>query len=85
MANMRRKLTAEHASQIILDWHEKSYQDFAAEFGVSVNTIRSMVADIRKEDDSRCPKKPRKNNRRDIVKQALQLVKAKEEDVLTDA
>ena len=82
MSRTRNKLTAEQVAQIIREWDEKSYEDFASELGVAVNTIRSMVTAIRKEDDTKCPRKSRKT-RQDTVREALQNIRDEEQDTLT--
>jgi|COG998Drversion2_1049125.scaffolds.fasta_scaffold1240360_1 transposase len=82
MTQRRNRLSAEQIIQIIDEWDQKSYEDFASEFGVVVNTIRSAVTDIRKEDDTKCPRKARKT-RRDLVREALQIIRDREQDTLT--
>ena len=82
MSQRRNKLTAEQVAQIIREWDQKSYEDFASELGVAVNTIRSMVTAIRKEDDTKCPRKSRKT-RQDTVREALQIIRDREQDTLT--
>ncbi len=82
MSRRRNRLTAEQVAQIIREWNEKSYEDFASELDVAVNTIRSMVTAIRKEDDTKCPKKSRKT-RQDTVKAALQIIRDEDGDTVT--
>jgi hypothetical protein len=82
MSRTRNKLTAEQVAQIIREWDEKSYENFASEFDVAVNTIRSMVTAIRKKDDTLCPKKSRKT-RQDTIIEALKIIRDEEEDTLT--
>lgn len=82
MSRTRNRLTAEQAVQIVREWDQKSYEDFASEFGVVVNTVRSMVTAIRKDDDTRCPRKSRRT-RQDIVREALQIIRDEEEQVDT--
>jgi len=77
----RKRLNKDHVVQIIKEWHLKSIDDFANEFEVAPNTIRSMVYKIRKVDPEKCPKKP-KTKREDIVREALKMISA--EDELTD-
>lgn len=76
---MRRRLTAEDTVRIIREWDEKSYEDFASDFGVAVNTVRAMATEIRKECSNMCPKKSRKT-RRDTVLEALQILDDTAED-----
>ena len=83
MSQRRHRLTAENVAQIIREWDEKSYEDFASELNVVVNTIRSVVTAIRKEDDTKCPKKSRKT-RQDTVRKALQIIRAEAEDSITE-
>jgi transposase len=83
MSGTRQRLTADNTVQIIREWDQKSYDDFASEFGVSTNTIRTMVAAIRKEDHTMCPKKSRKN-RSDTVKKAIEIIKAEQADTITE-
>ena len=83
MSRTRNKLTAEQVAQIIREWDEKSYENFASEFNVAVNTIRSWVTAIRKGDDTKCPKKSRKT-RQDTVREALQIIRAEAEDTITE-
>ncbi len=82
MSRRRNKLTKENVAKIIREWDEKSYEDFASELDVAVNTIRSMVTAIRKEDDTKCPKKSRKT-RQDTVREALQIIRDEEQGTLT--
>jgi len=82
MSRTRNKLTPEQVAQIIRGWDQKSYEDFASEFGVAVNTVRSMVTVIRKDDETRCPRKSRRT-RQDIVREALQIIRDEEEQVDT--
>jgi len=82
MSRRRNRLTAEQVAQIMREWDEKSYEDFASELDVAVNTIRSMVTAIRKEDDTKCPKKSRKT-RQDTVREVLQIIRDEEEQVDT--
>ena len=71
--------------KIIEEWDQKSIDDFAVEFEVASNTIRSMVYAIRKQALDACPKKPKKK-REDIVTAALEKMKTTEklEDMITD-
>jgi len=78
----RKKLNKDHVVQIIKEWKQKSIDDFANEFEVAPNTIRSMVYKIRKLDPEKCPKKP-KPKREDIVREALEMLSA-EDDVVKD-
>jgi hypothetical protein len=80
--NKRKKLNKEQVAQIITEWNQKSIEDFANEFEVAPNTIRSMVSAIRKVDPAMCPKKPR-TKREDLVREAFEMISA-EDDVITD-
>ena len=79
--NKRKKLDEQHVMKIVKEWNQKSIEDFAEEFDVVPNTVRSMVYEIRKMDSDLCPKKSRKK-RADIIMAALQMLK--EEDKVTD-
>jgi hypothetical protein len=83
--NRRKKLNADHVVKIITEWDQKSIDDFAAEFEVASNTIRSMVYEIRKQKPDACPRKPKKG-RADIVKEALRKIGSREnlEDIIKD-
>ena len=83
--NRRKKLNADHVVKIITEWDQKSIDDFAAEFEVAPNTIRSMVYEIRKQKPDACPRKPKKG-RADIVKEALRKIRSTEnsEDTITE-
>ena len=79
--NKRRKLDEQDALTIMSEWNQKSIEDFAVEFKVAPNTVRSMVYKIRKKYPELCPKKSRKT-REDIIEAAFKLLT--EEDRLTD-
>lgn len=81
---MRKHLTEENAAQIIREWDEKSVEDFAAEFGVAVNTVRSMVTAIKKKRPELCPRKSRRT-RQDVVEAALKIIDAENDDRIEDA
>jgi hypothetical protein len=77
----RKQLNEKQVAKIIKEWNKKSIEEFASEFEVAPNTVRSMVYEIRKMDPNLCPKKP-KRKREDIVKAALKMISAVDE--LTD-
>ena len=81
----RKKLDKESIVQIIREWNMKSIEDFATEFEVAPNTIRSAVSAIRKQAPDKCPRKPKKK-REDIVREALEMIRAEEmaEDTVTE-
>jgi transposase len=81
----RKKLDEDHVIKIIREWNEKSIDDFATEFEVASNTIRSMVYKIRKQAPDKCPRKPKKK-REDIIRAALERIRAEEtaEDTVTE-
>jgi DNA-directed RNA polymerase specialized sigma24 family protein len=70
--NKRRKLDEQNVLQIMSEWNQKSIEDFAEEFQVAPNTVRSMVYKIRKKYPEMCPKKSRKT-REDIIEAAFKL------------
>jgi len=70
--NKRRKLDEQNVLQIMSEWNHKSIEDFAEEFQVAPNTVRSMVYKIRKKYPELCPKKSRKT-REDIIEGAFNL------------
>jgi DNA-directed RNA polymerase specialized sigma24 family protein len=70
--NKRRKLDEQDALKIMSEWNQKSIEDFAEEFKVAPNTVRSMVYKIRKKYPELCPKKSRKT-RDDIIEAAFKL------------
>ena len=70
--NKRRKLDEQDALKIMSEWNQKSIEDFAEEFQVAPNTVRSMVYKIRKKYPELCPKKSRKT-RDDIIEGAFKL------------
>jgi hypothetical protein len=70
--NKRRKLDEQDALKIMSEWNQKSIEDFAEEFKVAPNTVRSMVYKIRKKYPELCPKKSRKT-REDIIEGAFKL------------
>ena len=70
--NKRRKLDEQNVLQIMSEWNQKSIEDFAEEFQVAPNTVRSMVYKIRKQCSELCPKKSRKT-REDIIEAAFKL------------
>jgi len=77
----RRKLDKHNVAQIISEWNHKSIEDFAEDFQVAPNTVRSMVYKIRKKYPELCPKKSRKT-REHIIEAAFQMLK--EVDRVTD-
>ena len=79
--NKRRKLDEQDALKIMSEWNQKSIEDFAEEFKVAPNTVRSMVYKIRKKYPELCPKKSRKT-RDDIIEAAFILFN--ERDRLTE-
>ena len=79
--NKRRKLDEQNVLQIMSEWDHKSIEDFAEEFQVAPNTVRSMVYKIRKKYPEMCPKKSRKT-REDIIEAAFKLFN--EQDRVTD-
>ena len=83
MAKEKKHLTAEHTARIISEWDNKTIEEFAAEFDVATNTVRSMVTAIRKKHPTYCPRKGRKT-RDDIIDAAVRLLQEKTEDVVTD-
>ena len=79
--NKRRKLDEQDALKIMSEWNQKSIEDFAEDFKVAPNTVRSMVYKIRKKYPELCPKKSRKT-REDIIEAAFKLFN--EQDRVTD-
>ena len=77
----RKKLDAQDVLQIMSEWNHKSIDDFAEEFQVAPNTVRSMVYKIRKKHPELCPKKSRKT-REHIIEAAFKLFN--EKDLVTD-
>ena len=77
----RRKLDEQNVLQIMSEWNQKLIEDFAEEFQVAPNTVRSMVYKIRKKYPELCLKKSRKT-REDIIEGAFKLFN--EQDRLTD-
>ena len=60
------------ALKIMSEWNQKSIEDFAEEFKVAPNTVRSMVYKIRKKHPKLFPKKSRKT-REYIIEGAFNL------------
>ena len=83
MAKTKKHLTEQHTAKIISEWENKSIEEFAEEFDVATNTVRSMVTRIRKKYPAYCPRKGRKT-RDDIIEAAVRLLQEKTEDVVTD-
>jgi DNA-directed RNA polymerase specialized sigma24 family protein len=79
--NKRRKLDEQDALKIMSEWNQKSIEDFAEEFKVAPNTVRSMVYKIRKKYPELCPKKSRKT-RDDIIEAAFKIFN--EQDRVTE-
>lgn len=77
----RRKLNEQDALKIAKEWGQKSIEEFATEFQVAPNTVRSMVYELRKVDATLCPRKPKKK-RADVALAAVELLR--NEDRITD-
>lgn len=78
----RSKLNAEQVVYIVKEWNQKSIEQLANDLEKSPSAIRNTVTAIRKEDPTKCPRKPR-TKRVDVVREALKLLSA-EDDVVTD-
>ena len=85
IGSKRKKMDEEKVKKIMSEWDQKSIDDFAAEFEVAPNTIRSMVYKIRNLFPDMCPKKPKKK-REDIIRAAFEMLRAEEtaEDAVTE-
>ncbi len=77
----RKKMNEQDALKIVKEWGQKSIENFAQEFQVAPNTVRSMVYEIRKVDETLCPRKPKKK-RADVALAAVELLR--NEDRITD-
>jgi hypothetical protein len=80
-SSKRKRLNEKNVLKIMSEWNHKSIDDFAEEFQVAPNTVRSMVYKIRKKHPELCPKKSRKT-REHIIEAPFQMLK--EVDQVTD-
>jgi hypothetical protein len=76
----RNHLNGESIATIVDDWDTKPIGDFANQFGVSENTIRSWVTKIRKMIPGACPKKHGKKTREDIIKEAIEILEQRRQN-----
>ncbi len=78
-ATSKKSLTPENISRMIKEWDDKTTAEWAEEFGVSYQTVLFMIKEIRKEDKTLCPPKPKRaRTRADIAKAGIALFKKKQ-------
>lgn len=69
----QKRLTAKQVAQMMNEWHNKTADSFAEEFGVSVSTVANMAKAVRDETKGKyCP--PKGGARKNTVLAALNLV-----------
>lgn len=69
----RKMLDAQDFVKIVQEWDSKTVEQLAGEIGVSPNTIRKAVAELRKKNPALCAKSKRKT-RSDIADEAIRIL-----------